>query len=108
MMASLRQFLRSPVIWPLAGLILLLAVNAMLNPGFLKVTMLDGHLFGTPIDILKQGALTLVLALGMTLVIATGGIDLSVGSVMAISGAVAGVLLQNGHALPIALVAALA
>lgn len=106
-MTSVRQFLRSPVIWPLVGLILLLAINAMLNPGFLKITVLDGHLFGTPIDILKQGALTLVLALGMTLVIATGGIDLSVGSVMAISGAVAGVLLQNGHSLPVALIAAL-
>jgi simple sugar transport system permease protein len=104
--ATRRGILSSPVIWPLAGLILLFAANAALHPDFLKITVLDGHLFGTPVDILKQGAITLVLALGMTLVIATGGIDLSVGSVIAIAGAVAGVLLQNGHSLPIVLAAA--
>ena len=41
----------------------------------------DGHLFGSLIDILRNGAPTLIVALGMTLVIATRGIDLSVGAV---------------------------
>jgi simple sugar transport system permease protein len=48
-----------------------------------------------------------VLALGMTLVIATGGIDLSVGSVMAIVGAVAATMLQKGQSLPVVLLASL-
>ncbi len=102
------RFIRSPVIWPLGGLVLLILLNVVLNPAFLKLTLLDGHLFGVPVDILNQGARTLVIALGMTLVIATGGVDLSVGSVMAIAGASAAVLLQQGHSLPVALVAALA
>ena len=49
--------------------------------------MKDGHLYGSLIDILRFGAPLMLVALGMTLVIATGGIDLSVGSVVAISGA---------------------
>ncbi len=51
--------------------------------------MQDGHLFGSLIDILRNGAPTMLVALGMTLVIASRGIDLSVGAVVAISGALA-------------------
>ena len=51
--------------------------------------MRDGELYGALIDILRQSAPLMLVALGMTLVIATRGIDLSVGAVMAISGAVA-------------------
>ena len=42
--------------------------------------MQDGHLYGSLIDILRFGAPLMLVALGMTLVIATGGIDLSVGA----------------------------
>jgi simple sugar transport system permease protein len=48
----------------------------------------------------------MLVALGMTIVIATGGIDLSVGAVMAISGAIAASL-ADAHGLPLALAAAL-
>ena len=92
----MRRHLQSPVAWPIAGLIALVIINATLRAEFLHITILDGHLFGIPVDILNQGARALVLALGMTLVIATGGVDLSVGSVMAVSGAVASVLLSRG------------
>jgi galactofuranose transport system permease protein len=51
--------------------------------------MQDGHLYGSLIDILRNGAPVLLVSLGMTLVIATRGIDLSVGAVAAIAGAVA-------------------
>ena len=53
------------------------------------IGVLDGHLFGAPVDIFNQGARTFVVALGMTLVIATRGIDVSVGAVVAIAGTVA-------------------
>ena len=100
---------RSPILWPLAGIVLLVIVNLVQNPGFLRVTMYDGHLFGAPIDILNQGARTMIVALGMTLVIATGGIDLSVGSIVAIAGSVAALLLgDGGHALPVVITAAVA
>ncbi len=52
------------------------------------VSIFGYYLYGTPIDILNQGSKVMVLAIGMTLVIATGGIDISVGAVGAISGAV--------------------
>lgn len=98
----------NPVRWPLIGLAVLVLLNAAFNPSFLKITVLDGNLYGTPIDILVQGSRTMLVALGMTLVIATGGIDLSVGSVVAISGAVCGTMLAGGHGLALTLTAAVA
>jgi simple sugar transport system permease protein len=87
---SLAQRVRgSRLLWPLVALVALLAANAVSNPGFLAVRLQDGHLYGSLVDILKNGAPTLLIALGMTLVIATRGIDLSVGAVAAIAGAVA-------------------
>ncbi len=75
--------------WPIAALLMLLAANAIYRPTFLSVQMRDGHLYGSVIDIVRLSAPLILVALGMTLVIATGGIDLSVGSVCAISGAIA-------------------
>ncbi len=98
---------QSPVLWPLLGLAALVLLNAVHDIGFLKITLLDGHLYGVPIDILTQGSRTMLVALGMTLLIATGGVDLSVGSVVAITGAVCAVLLQGGHSLALTLAAAL-
>jgi len=63
-------------------------------PGFFNLQTIDGHLFGNLIDIPRNGATIMLLALGMTLVIATGGVDLSVGAVMAISAAVAALLID--------------
>src|SRR3954462_5555177 len=86
-------------IWLLAGLALLVVLNLVSNPALLKITLQDGHLYGVPVDILTQGSRTLLLALGMTLVIATGGVDLSVGSVVAIAGAVCALTLGRGYGL---------
>ncbi|AQP45951.1 sugar ABC transporter permease [Tessaracoccus flavus] len=69
------------------ALVALLVANTIYRPSFLAVTIRDGHLFGSPIDILRNSSPLLLVALGMTLVIATRGIDLSVGAVVAISGA---------------------
>src|SRR5512141_913495 len=98
---------KSPIRWPLAGLGALVLLNAVFNPGFLRLTLLDGHVYGVPVDILTQGSRTMLVALGMTLVIATAGVDLSVGSVVAIAGAVCAVLLQDGHGLAVTLAAAI-
>lgn len=96
----------SPAWWPALGLVLLIGVNAALDPGFLSLRIVDGHLYGTPVDIVNQGSRIMLLALGMTLVIATGGVDLSVGSVVAISGAVCAQLLSAGAPLPVVMTAA--
>ncbi|SOE00122.1 ABC transporter permease [Blastococcus haudaquaticus] len=80
---------RSPLLWPLAALLALLLFNLVVNPGFFTVRIQDGHLFGSLVDVLKNGSPTLLIALGMTLVIASRGVDLSVGAVVAISAAIA-------------------
>ena len=98
----------SPLLWLLGGLVLLVLVNLAKNPAFLGVTLRDGHLYGVPVDIFTQGSRTMLLALGMTLVIATGGVDLSVGSVVAIAGALCALLLRDGHGLAFTLAAAVA
>jgi simple sugar transport system permease protein len=85
----IKKLAASPMVWPALALIMLLAVNVVLTPSFLSVRVQDGHLFGSVIDILRNGAPTLLVALGMTLVIASRGIDLSVGAVVAVSGALA-------------------
>lgn len=83
----------SPLFWPSATLVLLIAFNAAINPGFLAITMLDGHLFGSLIDILNRAAPLALVATGMTLVIAARGLDISVGAVMAIAAATAAILI---------------
>ncbi len=85
--------LKHRLFWPVLILVALLVVNIFTSNQF--ITVRDGHLFGTLIDILRGSAPLLLVALGMTLVIATGGIDLSVGSVMAISGATACLLIKD-------------
>jgi galactofuranose transport system permease protein len=98
---------RSSHLWLLAGLALLIAINLIADPAFLKITLRDGHLYGVPIDIFTQGSRTMLLALGMTLVIATGGVDLSVGSIVAIAGAVCALVIGSGANLVVTIVAAL-
>src|SRR5215204_2464420 len=52
------------------------------------------------INVLRQVAVNICIATGMTLIVLTGGIDLSVGSVLALCGAIAAGLLKNGIKLP--------
>ena len=74
---------------------MLLLFNLIFTPSFFHLEIRDGHLYGTLVDILNQGSKVMLLSIGMTLVIATGGVDLSVGSVMAIAGAVAALLVTK-------------
>jgi simple sugar transport system permease protein len=98
---------KSRVLWPLLALGLLLAFNHLFTPGFFGVEIRDGHLYGSRIDILNHGSKVMLIALGMTLVIATGGVDLSVGAIMAIAGAVAAQA-SVAHGLPPGVAIALA
>ncbi|MBA0219371.1 ABC transporter permease [Pectobacterium brasiliense] len=91
----------------LLALVAILLIDSMVAPNFFSLHIQDGRLFGSLIDILNRGAPVALLALGMTLVIATGGIDLSVGAVMAIAGATAATLTAAGHPLPSVLLVAL-
>ena len=89
------------------------ALQPVLHPPLLPHRDAEGHLFGNLIDILKNGAPIMLLAIGLTLVIATHGIDISVGSVVAISAGVVAILIGGdlaGHPkypVAVAMVAAL-
>ena len=102
-----RRFRWPPGMPQIAALILVLLVDSLVAPHFFQITLQDGRLFGSPIDILNRAAPVALLAIGMTLVIATGGIDLSVGAVMAIAGATAAAMTVAGHSLPVVLLAAI-
>ncbi|GAB2451241.1 ABC transporter permease [Xylanimonas ulmi] len=84
----MNDLLRHRLFWPVVALVALVVANTAHQPDFLAIRTLDGHLFGSLINLLRQGSPLLLVALGMTLVIATRGIDLSVGAVAAIAGAI--------------------
>ena len=92
------RMMRHRLFWPSACLVALIAVNTIVRPQFISITLRDGELYGPLIDILRQSAPLMLVALGMTVVIATRGIDLSVGAVMAVSGAVTLTIISgSGH-----------
>jgi galactofuranose transport system permease protein len=84
----------------------ILATDRLVSPQFFDIRLQDGRLFGSLVDVFNRGAPVALLSLGMVLVIATRGIDLSVGAVMAIAGAIAASLVDS-HSVPVALGAAL-
>ncbi len=87
-----QTWLQHPLSRPLLALAALLFAGFLLIPGFFQFTLRDGHLYGSLIDIVNRAAPLMLTALGMTLVVATRGIDISVGAVVAISGTVAAML----------------
>jgi ribose transport system permease protein len=98
-MAAERNKILLPVLQQ-ASLLLCVAVLAVfgwLSPKFLEM--------GNLVNILVQSSSIAIVAVGMTFVLLTAGIDLSVGSVMFISVAVAGKVLLNGWSLALALAA---
>ncbi|MBC7772028.1 MAG: ABC transporter permease [Pyrinomonadaceae bacterium] len=92
---------RNPSVWPALALLALLLYNIAFTPHFASVGFQNDRLFGSMIDILKNGSRVALLAVGMTLVIAGGGIDLSVGSVAALTGTVAALMLAKSGASPL-------
>lgn len=95
--------------WALLALALLLLFNKLFTPGFFDLEVRDGRLYGVLVDILNHGSKVAIVAVGMTLVIATAGVDLSVGAVVAISGAIAATLVaQQGVPWYVAIFVALA
>jgi len=92
---------RSGVLWAAITLFGLLLFNAFFTEGFFRVEMRDGRLYGSLVDIFDRAAPIMLVSLGMTLVIATGGVDLSVGAVMAIAGTVAAALVARPEYSPL-------
>lgn len=88
--SPVRGLFKSQYFGGVLAIVLLLIVNLMKDPGYLSMgyNAANGALVGNVIDILRAAAPIMMIAVGMCLVIATGGIDLSVGSVMVVAGAV--------------------
>lgn len=84
----------------LIAFVLISAVMTLLSPVFLTVTNI--------LNIVRQSSIYGIMAVGMTFVILTGGIDLSVGSILAIAGAIAAGSVRAGMGLEVAILAALA
>lgn len=84
------KLMKYQAFWPFVILLAIIVFNGIITGGsFFQMKIVDGHLYGRVIDIIRNGSKLMILAAGMTMVLATGGTDISVGSVMAISGAVA-------------------
>jgi galactofuranose transport system permease protein len=95
----LKRIRESRLFWPFMAWIIILILDIIFAPGFFRIGIMDDpiygkHLYGNLIDVFNQGAPLMLVAIGMTLVIATGGIDLSVGAVIAISAAMGAVLIN--------------
>jgi simple sugar transport system permease protein/ribose transport system permease protein len=86
-----------PTYGAIASLLVLVVGNALFTPNFATASNLW--------NVLLQVSTVLLVAVGMTFVIATRGVDLSVGSVMAVAGALAAT--QLGRGVGVAIVAAL-
>jgi ribose/xylose/arabinose/galactoside ABC-type transport system permease subunit len=89
-----KSITESRLFLPLLALSLILLFDFIFIPGFFSIENREGNLYGSLIDILRNGSTVMLLAIGMTLVIATGGVDLSVGAVMAIAASTAGILMN--------------
>ncbi len=86
--ALLRRWSRYSAFYPLVGLVAVSIVMVFSSDSFLSYSNLS--------NILRQVSINALIAVGMTFVILTGGIDLSVGAVMALAGTIAAGLMAGG------------
>ena len=105
---DLKKITSARLFMPLVCLAAVLLVNVITTPGFFKVSINNGVLFGYVIDVINRASELVILAVGMTLVTAaSGGQDISVGSIMSVTGAVCCQILTGGelsvteHAVPL-------
>ena len=98
---SARGLLTRNIRYLMLGLIvvLLIVIFSLIMPSFLRLDNI--------MNIIRQTSVLAIIAIGMTFIILTGGIDLSVGSNIAFSGAIAGIVLVNTGSIPLSLLAAI-
>lgn len=93
-----RQFLSKYNLLILLGIFT--GIASILSPKFLTVQNF--------LNLMQQSSITGILAVGMTFVIITAGIDLSVGSIVALAGMIVAILIQEGNSIFVSILAALA
>jgi ribose transport system permease protein len=82
---------------PILILLVVVAAVAVMVPSFFQPSNM--------LNVGRQSAIVGIIAVGMTFVILTGGIDLSVGSILALSGVTTAMLINNGLIVPLAIIA---
>ena len=88
---DLSSLMRSKLTWAVVAEALILLVCLLVRPDFFKISYQPstGMLYGNLIDIVNRSSEITIIAMGMTMVIALGGTDLSVGALVAVAGAIA-------------------
>lgn len=95
--STIKKITSMRLFMPIVCLIAVLLVNVITTPGFFKVSINNGVLYGYIIDVINRASELVILAVGMTLVTAaSGGQDISVGAVMAVAAAVCCQILSGG------------
>ncbi len=97
--SRMTRMLHSPMFFPLLGFIAVFIIMSLVNDRFLDVSNIE--------NVARQGSVIGIIAVGMSFAIFTGGIDLSVGPVMALSGTIMAGLMAAGWPAPVAIVAGL-
>ena len=92
---AMKAIVSHRLFWPVVILVALLVATRLKSPIFFDINIRQGNVYGPLITILRRVAPTLLVAMGMTLVISTRGIDLSVGAVAAIAGAAAATFIDS-------------
>jgi len=83
-----RDSIKSEIFLPLVGLVIVCVLMTVVTDNFLTFTNL--------MNVMRQVSIIGIMAVGMTFVILTGGIDLSVGAVMALAGTIASGMMAHG------------
>lgn len=96
---QLNKWRKSPIFYPLLGFIVIFVAMALVNDNFLTTNNLS--------NVARQVSIIAIIAVGMTFAILTGGIDLSVGPVMALSGTLTAGLMVAGFPPELAVLAGL-
>src|SRR5574344_1595526 len=95
---SWKSITRNPLLLPITALLIMLIFNAIVVPNFFKISIQNGVLYGYIIDILNRSCELIIMAVGMTLVVAASrGTDISVGAVAAVAAAVCVRLLGSSY-----------
>ena len=95
---NIKKITSAGLFLPVLSLILVLIINVIKTPNFFYITVQNGVLYGYIIDVINRASELVILAVGMTLVVASsGGTDISVGAVCALAGAVACFILAGGQ-----------
>lgn len=83
---------------PIMCFILVLLINVIKTPSFFEVSIKNGVFYGYIIDVINRASELVILAVGMTLVVASsGGTDISVGAVMSVAAALCCYILAGGQ-----------